>query len=222
MNIALMTNNYKPFIGGVPISVEHLAKNLRAQGHKVTVFAPTYKGYRDSDGEDIIRYSSFLQKFIGGICLPNPFDPVIEAEFQKQSFDVIHVHHPMLIGRTAVYLSHKYRLPLIFTYHTRYEQYVKSYAGWLPCVEQFMPFYLHTFMKDCHHMIAPTVGMKEYLVGLGYEESMISVLPTGIETKRFHVSQERCDTLRRAYDATDCLLFISVSRMANEKMSRFF
>ncbi|MBQ8231690.1 MAG: hypothetical protein IJZ34_07175 [Lachnospiraceae bacterium] len=27
MNIALMTNNYKPFIGGVPISVECLAKS---------------------------------------------------------------------------------------------------------------------------------------------------------------------------------------------------
>lgn len=30
MKIAMMTNNYKPFIGGVPISVERLAKGLRA------------------------------------------------------------------------------------------------------------------------------------------------------------------------------------------------
>ena len=153
MNIALMTNNYKPFIGGVPISVERLAKGLRAQGHQVTIFAPSYQGYHDPEGEQIVRYSSFLQKFIGGIVMPNPFDPVIEAEFQKQDFDVIHVHHPMLIGRMAVYLSHKYGLPLVFTYHTRYEQYVKAYAGWLPWADKFMPFYLHTFMKHCHRII---------------------------------------------------------------------
>ena len=40
MKIAMLTNNYKPFIGGVPISVERLAEGLRSLGHQVTVFAP--------------------------------------------------------------------------------------------------------------------------------------------------------------------------------------
>ena len=40
MRIALMTNNYKPFIGGVPISVERLAEGLREMGHRVVIFGP--------------------------------------------------------------------------------------------------------------------------------------------------------------------------------------
>ena len=44
MRIAMMTNNYKPFIGGVPISIERLSEGLRAIGHEVVVFAPDYKG----------------------------------------------------------------------------------------------------------------------------------------------------------------------------------
>lgn len=36
MKIAMLTNNYKPFVGGVPISVERLAKELRKQGHKAS------------------------------------------------------------------------------------------------------------------------------------------------------------------------------------------
>lgn len=40
MKIAMMTNNYKPFVAGVPISVERLAKGLRELGHRVVVFAP--------------------------------------------------------------------------------------------------------------------------------------------------------------------------------------
>ena len=43
MKIAMMTNNYKPFIGGVPLSVERLAKGLRALGHEVCIFAPEYE-----------------------------------------------------------------------------------------------------------------------------------------------------------------------------------
>ena len=46
MKIAMLTNNYKPFIGGVPISVERLAEGLRSLGHQVTVFAPEGAGWR--------------------------------------------------------------------------------------------------------------------------------------------------------------------------------
>ena len=37
MRIAMMTNNYKPFVGGVPISIERLADSLRDLGHSVYV-----------------------------------------------------------------------------------------------------------------------------------------------------------------------------------------
>ena len=36
MKIALMTNNYKPVMGGVPISIERLARGLEALGHSFT------------------------------------------------------------------------------------------------------------------------------------------------------------------------------------------
>lgn len=50
MRIAMMTNNYKPFVAGVPISIERLANGLRKEGHEVVIFAPTYK-------EQLIQYA---------------------------------------------------------------------------------------------------------------------------------------------------------------------
>lgn len=147
---------------------------------------------------------------------------MIEETFRSQPFDVIHVHHPMLIGRTAVYLSKKYHIPLVFTYHTRYEQYVKTYARGIPFIDRFMPFYLQAFMKHCHHLIAPTEGMKDYLIKeLGMEVARVSVLPTGIETHHFHVTELQKDTIRTKYGAHGMPLFLSVSRMANEKNVHF-
>ena len=52
MKIAMLTNNYKPFIGGVPISIERLAEGLRSLGHQVTVFAPEGAG-----GEEAVSYT---------------------------------------------------------------------------------------------------------------------------------------------------------------------
>ena len=98
-------------MGGVPISIERLKNGLEALGHQVTVFAPTYE--EQVEEENVFRYATCMKKFIGGIVLPNPFDKRIEEEFKKRNFDIIHVHHPMLIGRTAVYLSRNHSLSLI-------------------------------------------------------------------------------------------------------------
>ena len=81
MRIALMTNNYKPIMGGVPISIERLARGLKELGHQVTIFAPTYREQQEE--EDVFRYATCMQRFVGGIVLPNPLDARIEEEFRE-------------------------------------------------------------------------------------------------------------------------------------------
>lgn len=238
MKIALMTNNYKPFVGGVPISIERLAEGLRALGHSVTVFAPTYKEQQEE--ENVFRYATLTKHFVGGVVLPNPLDWRIEQEFRQQEFDLIHVHHPMLIGRTAVYLSKKYRIPLVFTYHTRYEQYL-SYVKGIAAMERFaaekngsvselsedclrlikdkfMPAYLNTFLKHCDFIFAPTAGMERYLgevCRIPYEK--LGVLPTGLQGEHYLASAREKRILREKYGAVHKPLFLTVSRMSHEK-----
>jgi len=214
-----MTNNYKPFMGGVPISIERLKNGLEALGHQVTVFAPTYE--EQVEEENVFRYATCMKKFIGGIVLPNPFDKRIEEEFKKRNFDIIHVHHPMLIGRTAVYLSRKYNIPLTFTYHTRYEQYVECYTK-SKLIEKLTPLYLRAFLKHCHFVFAPTQGMKDYLVEVCklYPER-IGILPTGIEDANFQVQEEETAKIREQYQSQNMPLLITVSRMAQEKNVEF-
>ena len=50
MKIAMLTNNYKPYIGGVPVSIEHLSEELRKLGHEVYIFAPSYKNQKEEIG----------------------------------------------------------------------------------------------------------------------------------------------------------------------------
>lgn len=213
-----MTNNYKPIVGGVPISIERLAKGLRAMGHQVTIFAPSYGANTPEDEEGVFRYSVFMKHFIGGIVLPNPYDRRIDREFAQNKYDIIHVHHPMLIGRMAVYLSHKYNIPLTFTYHTRYEQYAKCYTKGLVRLDRVMPLYLRAFLKHCSYVFAPTEGMRDYLVDtcrLAPERT--GILPTGIEDGNFEVAPGDADAVRRSVGAEGMPLLLTVSRMAQEK-----
>ena len=233
-----MTNNYKPIMGGVPISIERLARGLEALGHEVTIFAPTYKEQQDMEKEhsmekgnsmeeqhsteNVFRYATCMKHFIGGIVLPNPFDIRIEKEFRRKAFDIIHVHHPMLIGRTAVHLSRKFHIPLVFTYHTRYEQYASCYTKGICKLDRIMPFYLRGFLKHCNFVFAPTLGMQRYLTDICHVPGeRTGILPTGIEQRNFRVGREEAGELRRRYGAEHMPLLLTVSRMAGEKNVSF-
>lgn len=101
MKIAMLTNNYKPFVGGVPISVERLAKELRKQGHKVTVFAPDYgfdPRYGQVEEDDVIRFQVTRQKMENGMVYPKLVSREIWKGFKEHEFDCIHVHQPMFVG----------------------------------------------------------------------------------------------------------------------------
>ncbi|MCM1136252.1 MAG: glycosyltransferase [Clostridium sp.] len=216
MKIAMMTNNYKPFIGGVPISVERLAEGLREKGHKVVIFAPYYE--EQEREEDVVRYGVIFRRKTDGFSVPNSLDPEIERRFRQEDFDLIHVHHPMMIGDTARYLSWKYHVPLVFTYHTRYEQYL-HYIG-LSALKGMMPFYLKSCTKSCDVVLAPTPLMREYLEKAGVK-SKVRVLPTGLLDDSFCPDREKAARLRRELAGGKKRLFCSIARLAKEKNLEF-
>ena len=216
MKIAMMTNSYKPFVAGVPVSVERLTEGLRRMGHEVVVFAPSYDTQKEEQG--VVRCGSLLRNVAGGFSVPNSLDPIIEERFREEDFDVIHVHHPMMMGETARYLSKRYEVPLVFTYHTRYEQYL-HYVG-LSGLGRLMPSYLRHCTAPCDLVIAPTPLMKEYLEEISVKPP-VSVLPTGLPMDSFLPDEEKAAQIRRMYLRGRKHLFVSVSRLAKEKNVEF-
>ncbi len=146
--------------------------------------------------------------------MPNSLDFEIERKFKEGNFDIIHVHHPMMIGHTARYLSWKYHVPMVFTYHTRYEQYL-HYIG-LSKLQGVMPAYIRSYTKHCDMVIAPTPLMKKYLEKV-QPEADIRVLPTGLSKDNFMPEEEKALCLRKTLAGGKRYLFCTVARLAKEK-----
>jgi len=74
MRVALFTNNYLPFRGGVATSVETLREGLEVLGHRTWVFAPAPSA-RVEDPPRVFRYRSIPAPTYPGFALPLPFSP---------------------------------------------------------------------------------------------------------------------------------------------------
>lgn len=228
MRIAMFTNNYKPFIGGVPVSIEQLSEGLRELGHTVYIFAPDY-GVEETD-EYVIRYRTLYQKEDKGLVVGDCFDREVERRFRELDFDVIHVHHPMLSGYTALYLGRKYHVPVAYTYHTRYEEYLHYFKFFQKMQdhdrlfhrvtrysrEVLVPGYMTAFAKRCDLVFAPTKLMKDMLLKQGVD-TKITILPTGLRDSAFVKHESRAAKIRDRYLGGRKYLFCTIARLEKEK-----
>lgn len=219
LTIAMFTDNYFPFIGGVPISIRRLAQALRTQGHQVVLFTPKYRETYEDD-EEIVRCDLMYYHKKGQFhfACANIFSPKIEAEFSKHNFDIIHVHHPFLLGRKGLWLGEKYNIPVIFTYHTRIDQYAENIPFLKLVFKNILSHrMIRKFAQRCNSVIAPTKSAKEYLENIGVSRRK-AVLPTGVDFSEFNcVSQNTIDKIRDLYAPNGEILICSASRLAVEK-----
>ena len=236
MKIAMLTNNYKPFTGGVPISVERQARHLANIGNEVTVFAPDYGKAEEEQPESmrVLRFRTRRKKMENGMVYPCFLTPEILKVFEKETFDCIHVHHPMFVGTTALYLKKKYQIPVIYTYHTKYEDYL-HYLGFFReagtsghfrqkllhfAKERFVPAYMRWFCNQCDLVIAPTPGVAATIRRQGVR-TKVKVLPTGLEEEFYKPDTEKTADIRYRYAAGKKWLFCTVGRLEEEKNPGF-
>lgn len=215
MRIAMFTNNYKPYIAGVPVSIEHLAEALRKRGHMVYVFAPSYEG--QTEEEYVIRYPSFPVK-IAGAPVPNVLTKLFLKKVLELEIDLIHVHHPAIVGNVALKIKKKVGIPVVFTYHTRYEEYL-HYIKALEQIEdktKVFDTYLKYFCGKCDLLIAPTKGIRNYLY-MKNIDTPVGIMPTGIPDDNYRPDKERANEIRERYIGNADYLFCTVSRLAKEK-----
>lgn len=245
MKIAMITNNYRPFVGGVPVSVERQAQELVKLGHQVTVFAPRYESdvkeetesFRERMLEEdkraperVIRYRSQKKKMDNGMVYPAICPTEIFEIFERERFDCIHVHHPMFVGPWALWLGRKYRIPVIYTYHTRYE----NYLHYIPCLrineestaikrkvvewirKKMIPSYMRWFCDRCDLVLAPSAGMQQMIRRYGAEVP-IAIFPTGLDGAFFRKDAVRSQEIREKYGQGKKHLLVTVSRLEKEK-----
>lgn len=183
MNIVMLTNTYTPHVGGVARSVDSFVGEYRRRGHRVLVVAPEFPDASTQE-LDVVRVPA-IQKFNGSdfsVALPVPAS--LSDTLDTFRPDVIHAHHPFLLGMTAVRIARFRSLPLVFTHHTLYEQYTHYVPGDSPPMKRFAIELATRFANLTDHVFAPSESVRDLLLERGVT-TPIAVVPTGVDIQRF-------------------------------------
>lgn len=216
--IAFFTNTYLPFIGGVALSTSLYQQHLTRLGAQVTVYAPRYEG-AEADGDEVRRLPSIRNFNKSDFSLPLPVSLRPSIDFGEVLYDVVHVHHPFLLGETGMNIARQYRIPLVFTYHTQYEKY----THYVPITDDLArrTIIRHTkeFCDLCDLVIAPTEDVRNMLLEREVN-TRIEVLPTGIEMDKFR-GADRMALRTELNLGRDEQIALHVGRLAREKNLEF-
>lgn len=191
MKIAMFTNTYLPHVGGVAHSVERFARAYRAMGHEVLVVAPTFPELDpDHDEADVVRVPA-IQQFNGSdFSVRLPIPGLLTAALDRFEPDIIHAHHPFLLGDTALRTAAWREAPLVFTHHTLYERYTHYVPADSQPLRRFAISLAVEYCGLCDHVIAPSESIADILRQRDVA-APITVIPTGVDTQRFASGDRR-------------------------------
>jgi len=221
MKICFFTNTFLPHVGGVAKSVTTFLEDYRRLRQRVMVVAPQFsEGAAPERIERSVERIEALQNFNGSdfsVSLPLSTESTDRILAFKP--DLLHAHHPFLLGDTALRVSAVTGAPVIFTHHTLYEQYTHYVPFDSPRLKEFVIELSTRFANRCHGVIAPSESIAELLAQRGVT-TPIRVVPTGIDTKSL-ASGNRARGRRQWKLPADAVVIGHLGRLAPEKNLTF-
>jgi glycosyltransferase involved in cell wall biosynthesis len=214
MHIAFFTNTYHPIVSGVVRSISTFRQALTGLGHLVFIFGQDADDYKD-DEPFIFRYPALDLPVIYDFPLTLPISPFVDKLIPALKLDIIHSHHPFLLGQKAAKLAAELNLPLVFTFHTRYRDLSHYIAFHQELVKGTIDRIIGDYMQRCQHVVVPSESMRQLLASEYGVTERVTVVPTGIDVSLYRAADGQA--IRQARGWGQDLLLVSVGRLVKEK-----
>jgi 1,2-diacylglycerol 3-alpha-glucosyltransferase len=212
LTVGLFSNAYHPLISGVVNSVELIQQQLIKQGHHPHLFVPnaqpvsagaaflncfqaTFQG-SDEDAKELEQqqlenWEPDLHPFpsfnvLRDVTFPVtiPYSREAFTTLATQGFQIFHTHHPVWLGDVAWFWARRLGIPLLFTFHTQYDQYLHYVPLPSAFLKKAVRMAVLSFTRRCQLIIAPSDMIADYLNEIGVDSRVIT-LRNAIDLSRF-------------------------------------
>ncbi len=184
MKIGIFTDSFRPYTSGVVRSIELFSREFNNRGHEVFIFGPDYPMLHPPKEKGVFRFISLPAPTMPEFALPIPISVQLGSTIKKIGLDVIHAQSPFLLGRMGARAARRYKLPLVFTFHTLYEQYVHYFPFARNTSKKVVQSIARDFCNRSNTVIAPSQIVINYLQRIGVNSPIVSI-PTGVDLEEF-------------------------------------
>lgn len=182
LKVAQFCDNYFPQVDGV-VKVVHNYASIMSRRGDIKLVVPRYsKKYYFDDSQ--LSYNVNRKKTlcfdIGGVTTPLPlFTPKLTKEIKNFSPNIIHVHAPAFIGKYALRIGKRYKIPVVATFHSQYKKDIMS-ATHSKLLTFLAMKIIMNFFNSCDEVWAPSKGSADVLKSYGYKKP-VYVMPNGTD-----------------------------------------
>ena len=198
INVCLLNDSFPPVIDGVANAVVNYGEIISTKNlGKATVVTPEYPGAVDGYPFDVVRYPSLSTEQLVGYRAGVPFDAKIFGKLEKTGFNIIHTHCPVVSTLMARTLREKLDIPVVFTYHTKFDVNICDMVR-SKLIQEAALRNLCANIQSCDEVWVVSRGAGENLRGIGYEGDYI-VMENGVDFPKGRVTPEEAMEIRRQY-----------------------
>lgn len=215
LRIAIFSGNYNYVMDGPVRALNKLVKYLEHQGHEVLVFAPT-------SSKPAFQHAGTL------VSIPSASFPGKRSEYRfgfglwgqaKKQLDafaptLIHIAAPDLTGYQALRYGEKNAIPVVASFHTRFDTYPRYYN--MTWAEQYLTRYMRNFYNRCVQVYAPSQSMRDELLSEGIGRD-IRIWSRGVDSTLFNPDKRDFSWRRGAGILDDDVAVTFVGRLVLEK-----
>ena len=211
--ICLLNDSFPPLIDGVANAVMNYADILHRRGMDGVVITPDHPDARDSDFPyRVLRYPSIDLRKRTGYMAGIPFSPEIARQLEGNHVALLHSHCPIVSTMLARELRQILDVPLILTYHTKFDidiaNVIHSHA-----LQESSKRALLENISACDEVWAVSQGAVDNLRSLGYEGDCV-VMRNGVDFPQGRVSPKQIQAATADYDLPQGIpVFLFVGRI---------
>lgn len=241
----MFTDCFYPRVNGVTVSVHSYATELAKNGHKICIVCPDYQHYSDLisnvlkktyfEQNDTIHENIKILRVPAENLIWSKEDRMvritqwrnIKKELDSFCPEVIHVNSEFIMGIYGAYYSRKRKLPLVFTFHTLWEDYLANYIKFVPkfSAEKLGRDLTKFYLKHANEVIVPTKRIDNVVKRYGIDKQT-DIIPTGIAANLSEIKQEKLSSIKNELSEKfpgifDGKILLYVGRVVKEKNLTF-
>jgi 1,2-diacylglycerol 3-alpha-glucosyltransferase len=222
MRIAIFTETYLPYINGVVTHIKILRDGLILTGHDVLIVTADKNVRSHILHDGVLRCPALEFKKIYGYGISSPLSNTRQRMIKDFNPDIIHIQQEFGICLAGIQASRILDVPLIYTLHTMYDDYIYYIAPkhLTDIARQISHRYVRFIARRADIITGPSQKCAEYLQAAKVNRK-VHVIPNSVELENYTrdaTTPEQILAVRHRYNIpADAFIACFCGRLGKEK-----